>query len=69
MQINRRLDFPPGDLSTCTFQKNKLPISFALEHYAAYLKATNRDDRQYRELPATITYALGECGRHGGRRS
>jgi len=26
----------------------------ALEHYAAYLRATNRDDRQYRELVARL---------------
>jgi hypothetical protein len=26
----------------------------AVEHYAAYLKATNRDDRQYRELAESL---------------
>jgi hypothetical protein len=27
----------------------------AVEHYAAYLKATNRDDRQYRDLAESLT--------------
>ena len=26
----------------------------AVEHYAAYLKAANRDDRQYRELAESL---------------